>query len=97
VGTEFSLKETVVKLSRSDSTLQEIVMEMVWSSGFLLLTFLPFVHCTEIWKRIQFINSWGNFQVNIFYLLVHETIESFILYSTTTEVANTPFEHVTKR
>ncbi|XP_023716992.1 gustatory and odorant receptor 24-like [Cryptotermes secundus] len=37
-------------------------MEMVWSSGFMFLTVLPFLHCTEIWKRIQFINSWGNFQ-----------------------------------
>jgi hypothetical protein len=65
VGAVFTLKEKVVKLSLSDSTLEEAVMEMVRSSGFVFLTVLPFLHCTEIWKRIQFVNSWGIFQVNV--------------------------------
>jgi hypothetical protein len=64
VGTVLTLKERVVKLSVG-ATLEEAIIETDMSSGFMLLLLLPFLHCTEIWKRIQFINSWGIFQVNL--------------------------------
>jgi hypothetical protein len=38
----------------------------------------------------------GKLSGKYIYLLAHETIESFILYNMTTEVANTSFQHVTK-
>lgn len=65
VGAVLALKERAVQLSVSGSTLEKTIIETIWSSGFMFLSLLPFLHCTEIWKRIHFINSWGNFQVSI--------------------------------
>jgi hypothetical protein len=41
------------------------------SSPFVFLAFGPFLYCTEIWKRIQFINSWGTFQVIFSFLYIY--------------------------
>jgi hypothetical protein len=66
VGTVLILTERLGKLSLGGSTVEEVILEMNLSSGFTILIIVPLVHVTEIWKRIEFINSWGKCQVNIY-------------------------------
>jgi hypothetical protein len=73
VGTVLILTERFGKLSLGGSTLEEVILEMNLSSGFTALILIPFVHVTEIWKRIEFINSWGTFQVYIYIYIYSST------------------------
>jgi hypothetical protein len=63
VGTVLTLKERFKTLSLQNTTFQDGIMEANLLSGFVFVILLPFLNYMEIYKKINFINSWGNFQV----------------------------------
>jgi hypothetical protein len=70
VGTLLTLAEIYRTLSLTEITFERKIIYITLSSSFVPLVVAPLLCCTEIWKRIKFINSWGTFQVifNIFYI-----------------------------
>jgi hypothetical protein len=92
VATVLTLRERFGRLWLRESSLEGFILETNLSSAFTALILFQFVHVAEIWKRIEFINSWGIFLVNMFInVLRHETRER----SLTTTFADISFEHVT--
>lgn len=70
VGTVLTLAEGYRTLSLTDITFERKIMYIIFYSSFVPLVVAPLLYCTEIWKRIKFIRSWGTFQVicNVFYI-----------------------------
>jgi hypothetical protein len=89
VTTALTLQGRCRKLLRGEVGFEETILEMNFSSGFTALLLLPLVHVTEIWRRIEYVNSWGTFQVN--------ANIGFEVHITAIAAANTSSEHVAKR
>ena len=71
VGAILTLTERFRMLPLKTNTFQQAIVHIHMSSPFVFLVLGPFLYCTEIWKRIEFINSWETFQVIFGFLHVY--------------------------
>ncbi|GFG31245.1 hypothetical protein Cfor_06773, partial [Coptotermes formosanus] len=62
VGSVLTLIQRYTTFLSKINTFERAIEQTYMSLPFVFMAVGPFLYCTEIWKRIQFINSWGTFQ-----------------------------------
>jgi hypothetical protein len=82
VGSVLTLIQRYTTFLSKINTFERAIEQTYMSLPFVFMAVGPFLYCTEIWKRIQFINSWGIFQVifSFFYIYGNPRTKNLWVY-----------------